>query len=157
MTAYGPGQGPGPAPLNDAALATILRENPFAVLATTRRDGRPQLSTVAQAFDADAGLIRISTTEDRLKVRQLRRDPRAVLHVSTPDHLAFAIVEADAELSAVTSEPGDAVGRELLALQPPFSPEDERAFLEQVVKDRRLVIRLHITRLHGTGLDLKES
>ncbi|WP_019632850.1 TIGR03618 family F420-dependent PPOX class oxidoreductase [Actinomadura atramentaria] len=152
MTEYGAGRGPAAKPLDDAAIERVLRENPFGVLATLRRDGRPSLSTVVQNYDPAERVIRISTTEDRWKVAHLRRDPRTTLHVTAPDALTFVVVEAEAEVSAATAEPGDAVGRELLALQGGLDPAQEKEFLANMVEDRRLVIRLHVKRVHGTTL-----
>ncbi|MGP4029575.1 pyridoxamine 5'-phosphate oxidase family protein [Actinomadura sp. 3N407] len=153
MTEYGPGQGPGPEPITEDGLARLLGEQRFAVLATNKRNGHPHVSTVAYTWDPGERTVRISTTADRAKVRQLRNDPRAALHASGDDHMSFAVAEGTAELSGVTEAPGDATGRELLAMTPGFDdPADERAFFEQMVKDRRLVIRLHVTRLYGTVL-----
>ena len=153
MTEYGPGQGPGPKPIGEDDLARLLGEQQFAVLATTKKNGHPHVSTVVYAWDPDERIVRISTTDGRAKVKQLRRDPRAALHASSADHMSFAVAEGTAELSDVTEKPGDATGRELLAMTPGFDdPADELAFLEQMVKDRRLVIRLHVARLYGTVL-----
>lgn len=153
MTEYGPGQGPGPKPIGEDDLARLLGEQQFAVLATTKKNGHPHVSTVVYAWDPDERIVRISTTDGRAKVKQLRRDPRAALHASSADHMSFAVAEGTAELSDVTEKPGDAAGRELLAMTPGFDdPADELAFLEQMVKDRRLVIRLHVARLYGTVL-----
>src|SRR4051812_15609882 len=55
---------------------SFLRENHRSVLATTRRDGRPQLSPVVHAVD-DQGRVVISSREPAFKVRNLRRDPTA--------------------------------------------------------------------------------
>jgi hypothetical protein len=75
--------------------------------------------------------------------------------VNGPDVWSFAVAEGDAEVSEVTSEPGDAVGQELLALTPGFEdPAQEAAFLRQAVKERRVVIRLRVSRLYGTALDI---
>ncbi|MEU8798888.1 TIGR03618 family F420-dependent PPOX class oxidoreductase [Spirillospora sp. NPDC048819] len=153
MTEYGPGQGPGPKPVTEDELARLLGEQQFAVLATNKKNGHPHVSTVLYAWDPAERIVRISTTAGRAKVKQLRDDPRAALHASSADHMSFAVAEGTAELSDVTEKPGDAAGRELLAMTPGFDdPADERAFLEQMVKDRRLVIRLHVTRLYGTVL-----
>jgi PPOX class probable F420-dependent enzyme len=153
MPEYGPGQGPGPKPISEDDLSRILGDQGFAVLATNKKNGHPHVSTVVYTWDPDERVARISTTEGRAKVKQLRRDPRAALHASSADHLAFAVAEGTAELSDVSGEPGDAAGRELLAMTPGFDdPADERAFLEQMAKDRRLVIRLRVTRLYGTVL-----
>ncbi|MER7788949.1 TIGR03618 family F420-dependent PPOX class oxidoreductase [Streptomyces sp. NPDC097640] len=149
-----PGSGPAPRPLTDEELSRVLREGQFAVLATVKRSGHPHLSTVVYRWSPEERVIRISTTADRLKVRQLRRDPHAALHVG-PDVWSFAVAEGDAEISEVTTVPGDAIGRELLSLTPGFDdPRDEAAFLEQVVADRRVVIRIRVSRLYGTALDI---
>src|SRR5262249_22105695 len=51
-----------------------------AILATRRRDGRPQLSPVSVGVDA-AGRAIVSSRETAYKTRNLRRDPRASLCV----------------------------------------------------------------------------
>ena len=58
----------------------VVRQQPRAVLATLRSDGTPQMSPVLVAVD-DAGNVLVSTRETALKVRNLRRDPRAWLCV----------------------------------------------------------------------------
>jgi len=63
----------------ETALA-FLRAHHHAVLATSRVDGRPQLSPVVANVDAD-GLVAISSRETAIKVKNLRRDPRASLLV----------------------------------------------------------------------------
>ncbi|HYK67958.1 MAG TPA: PPOX class F420-dependent oxidoreductase [Streptosporangiaceae bacterium] len=60
--------------------STFISDNPRAVLATTRADGRPQLSPVVVAVD-DAGRILISTRETAIKAKNLGRDSRASLCV----------------------------------------------------------------------------
>ncbi|TDD80995.1 pyridoxamine 5'-phosphate oxidase family protein, partial [Actinomadura rubrisoli] len=153
MPEYGPGQGPGPKPITEEDLSAILGEQRFAVLATNKKNGHPHVSTVVYSWDPAERVVRVSTTAGRAKVAQLRGDPRAALHASSPDHLAFAVAEGTAELSEISEKPGDAAGLELLAMTPGFAdPADERAFLKQMVKDRRLVIRLRVTRLYGTVL-----
>ena len=54
---------------------TLFGQNHRAVLATRRRDGRPQLSPVVQAVGND-GRILISTRAGAMKVRNITRDPR---------------------------------------------------------------------------------
>jgi len=133
-----------------AALQTLLADRTMGVLVTLKRDGRAQLSNIGYCFDD--GVARISVTADRAKTRNLTRDPRASLHVTTPDFWRWAVAEGTAELSDLTVEPGDAVGRELLALhdavqQQPHPDPDE--FFAAMVKDRRQVVRLRVERLYG--------
>jgi PPOX class probable F420-dependent enzyme len=58
----------------------FLRAHHRAVLATTRSDGRPQLSPVTVGVD-DAGRVLISTRETAIKTKNLARDPQASLCV----------------------------------------------------------------------------
>ena len=57
---------------------SFLTKHPRAVLATTRVDGRPQLSPIVAAVDAD-GRVLVSTRETAIKAKNLARDPRASL------------------------------------------------------------------------------
>lgn len=59
---------------------TFIRENHHAVMATTRTDGRPQLSPVVCAVDDD-GRVVVSTRETAYKARNLARDPHVSLCV----------------------------------------------------------------------------
>lgn len=59
---------------------TFLRGHPHAVLATSRADGRPQMSPIVATVDGD-GNITISSRETAVKVKNLRRDPWASLCV----------------------------------------------------------------------------
>jgi len=58
----------------------FMRAHHRAVLATTRSDGRPQLSPVTVGMD-EVGRILISTRETAIKTKNLARDPRASLCV----------------------------------------------------------------------------
>ncbi|GAA2656143.1 PPOX class F420-dependent oxidoreductase [Streptomyces vastus] len=148
-------QGPAPRPLSDEALSNLLLKQQFGTLATVKRNGRPHLTTMLYSWDSEARIVRFSTTADRIKVKHLRHDPRAALHVQGGDVWSFAVAEGEAEVSEVTAVPGDAVGRELLGMIPEAAkPEDEDVFLEQLVVERRIVIRLKVDRLYGTALDI---
>ncbi|MGV9319276.1 TIGR03618 family F420-dependent PPOX class oxidoreductase [Streptomyces sp. NPDC003660] len=146
---------PAPRTLSDDALSELLGKQRFGTLATVRRDGHPHLTTMAYAWDAESRVARFSSTADRIKVAHLRNDPRAALHVPGGDVWSFAVAEGEAEVSGVTEAPGDAVGRELLGLVPAEArPADETAFFEELVAERRLVVRLRADRLYGTALDI---
>lgn len=149
-------QGPAPRPLSDEALSSLLGEAQFGTLATVKRSGHPHLTTMLYSWEPEARMVRFSTTADRVKVGHLRRNPRAALHVQGGDVWSFAVAEGEAEVSQSTTAPGDAVGRELLEMIPQAArPEDEDAFLEQLVAERRVVIRLKVDRLYGTALDIE--
>ena len=97
----------------EEALALVAGQR-LGVLVTLRRNGRAQTSNVVYAVRDQQVLV--SLTEGRAKTRNLQRDPRATLHVSTPDMSAWAALEGTAELSPVTTTPGDATGRALAEL-----------------------------------------
>jgi PPOX class probable F420-dependent enzyme len=79
------------------ALIAFLRDRHQAVLATTRSDGRPQLSPVTYGVDGE-GRISIATYPQRAKVRNLRRDPRASLCVLSADWDPWVQVDGTAEV-----------------------------------------------------------
>jgi PPOX class probable F420-dependent enzyme len=146
---------PGPRTLSDDALSRLLGAHQFGTLATNKSSGHPHLTTMLYAWDPAERVIRLSTTAERIKVRRLRNDPRAALHVSSADHWSFAVAEGEAEVSEPTATPGDPVGRELLAMLPPAArPADAGPFLAQQVAEHRVVIRLRVNRLYGTALDI---
>lgn len=83
------------------AAQEFLRTNHRAVLATTRADGRAQLSPVTAAVD-DAGRVIISTRETAIKVKHLRRDPHAALAVLNDGFFGdWVQVEGTAEIVAL--------------------------------------------------------
>ena len=66
--------------MDSAAAESFLADHHQGVLITLRSDGRPQSSNIAFGY-AD-GVARISVTDGRAKTANLRRDGRAVLHLS---------------------------------------------------------------------------
>jgi len=135
----------------DDALVRLLEERNRGVLATIRRDGRPQLSNVNYVYDDEVQIIRVSITDDRAKARNLRRDPRAAFHVTTDDGWAYVVADASAELTPVAQDPHDATVEELIelfrAVQGEHSDWDD--YRAAMVRDRRLVLRLHVDRVYG--------
>lgn len=123
------------------------------MLVTLRADGSPQTSNVV--FALLDGLLKVSVTEERAKTRNLRRDPRAVLHVPGDTFWQYASVTVTAELSAVSGRPGDEVGQELLAVYEAASGSphpDPQEFFQAMVADRRLVLRLTPVSAVGQGV-----
>ncbi|MFD1657592.1 PPOX class F420-dependent oxidoreductase [Streptomyces caeni] len=137
------------------ALLALLSDGHGGVLVTLRRDGRPQLSNVSHAYDPDERIIRVSVTDDRAKTRNLRRDPRASYHVTSPDRRAYTVVEGTAELSPVAQDPYDDTVEELIRLYRRILGEhpDWEGYRAAMVRDRRLVLRLHVERAYGIPRD----
>jgi PPOX class probable F420-dependent enzyme len=64
-------------------LLDFVRTRHRGLLATTRADGRPQLSPVACGLDG--GAIVVSTYPDRAKARNARRDDRTSICILSPE------------------------------------------------------------------------
>ncbi len=126
-----------------------------AVLVTLRRDGTPQTSNISFGFDADRETFSISVTDDRAKTRNLRRDPRGVLHVLGDSFWGYASIAVRATPGEVTTEPGDASGQALLRLYEQISGgphPDPEEFYGAMVTDHRLVLELQPVSYTGSGL-----
>ena len=81
-----------------AELLEFARPRHRMLLATTRRDGRPQISPVSGGVDLQ-GRIVISTYPARAKTRNVERDPRvSVLVVSDDWNGPWVQVDGDAEV-----------------------------------------------------------
>jgi PPOX class probable F420-dependent enzyme len=115
------------------------------VLATVKRDGRPQLSNVSYTLDED-GRIKISVTRDRAKTRNLVRDARASLLVLGDDWHQYVVVEARAEV-----EDGPNTLAELRRVYQRIRGEPHPSweeFDQAMVRDGRVVLALTIERLY---------
>jgi PPOX class probable F420-dependent enzyme len=133
----------------DAAL-DFVRAHHQGVLATIRGNGRPQLSNITYATD-DRGIVRISVTDSRIKTANARRNPLVSLHVTQPDFWAYVVIEGEAELTAPSTEPGDATGVELADYYRAVRGEHEDwdDYYRAMVADHRLVLRIHPSRAYG--------
>jgi len=135
----------------EPALVDLLGGHDRGVLVTLKHDGRPQLSNVNYAWDTNARTIRVSVTDGRAKVANLRRDPRASFHVTTSDGWSYVVAEGDARLGPVAAEPDDAVVDDLVDLFRALQGEhpDWDDYRTAMVRDRRLVLRLPVDRVYG--------
>ena len=133
----------------DEAFAFVSQRNQ-GVLVTLRQDGRPQLSNILY-LPGDDYSVRVSVTDTRAKTRNLRRDPRAALHVSRQDFFAYVVVEGEASLSPVASGVHDPVVDELVEMYGLMQGEhpDWDEYRRAMVADRRLVARLRATSAYG--------
>jgi PPOX class probable F420-dependent enzyme len=136
-------------------LLDLIAANSQGILGAVTRAGYPHMTNVLYVWDPARRIARVSTTADRVKGRALRRDPHAALHVSGSHFWSFAVAEGDAELSDVATTPADEACRDLLEVHSAFYAkiDDEPAFFAQMIKARRLVVRLHVRRVYGVMLD----
>jgi PPOX class probable F420-dependent enzyme len=137
--------------MTDDALHALLADRPHGVLVTLKRDGRPQLSNVSHLYDPAARLLRVSITADRAKTKNMIRDPRASYHVTTDDFWHYAVADGQAELTPVAQDPHDATVEELIEVYRAIGGEhpDWDDYRTAMVRDQRLVLRLHVTHIYG--------
>jgi PPOX class probable F420-dependent enzyme len=122
---------------------SFLSENPRAVLATTRSDGRPQMSPIVAAVD-DAGRVLISTRDTAIKTKNLARDPRASLCVLNDRFFGeWVQLEGTAELIHLPEAMPllEDYYRRISGEHPDWA--DYRAAMQ---RDRRLIVRVTIER-----------
>jgi PPOX class probable F420-dependent enzyme len=139
-------------PAVDPALLALARGRNLGTLAAVKKDGRPQLSMVNFALDAEGRTTRVSVVDGRAKVANLRRDPRASLLVTSGDGWSYAVLEGDAEFSPVASATDDATVEELVELYRTIRGEDHPDwddYRQAMVRDHRLILRIHVTRAYG--------
>jgi PPOX class probable F420-dependent enzyme len=133
-----------------AAALDFIRDQRQGILITLKSDGRPQSSNIAYSL-GDDGIIRISITDSRAKTANMRRDPRVSLHVNRSDFYAYAVIEADAELTPVSTTVDDATVDELVEYYRSVAGEhpDWDEYRRAMVDDGRLLLKLTPARAYG--------
>ena len=129
--------------MDTGRAADFLRAHHRAVLATSRSDGRPQLSPVTCTVD-DENRVLVSTRETALKTRNLRRRPQASLCVFTDNFFGeWVQVEGDVEIIPLPDAMDLLVEyyRSISGEHPDW--DDYRAAM---VRDQRVIVRITITR-----------
>ncbi len=126
-----------------ASATSFLSVNPRAVLATTRSDGRPQLSPIVVAVD-DEGRLLISTRETAIKAKNLARDPRAaVCGLNDSFYGEWVQAEGTAELIHLPAAMPllEDYYRRISGEHPDWSE-----YQEAMRRDKRLIIRITVDR-----------
>ena len=136
----------------DPSLIALTSARNIGALATIKRDGRPQLSTVNFTLDPATKLARISVVEGGAKVHNLRRDPRGSIFVASPDGWTYAVLEGTVELSALALAIDDETVQELVDVFRAIRGEDHPDwddYRAAMVAERRLVARLRVENVYG--------
>jgi PPOX class probable F420-dependent enzyme len=123
----------------------FLKVRHDGILATIKRDGRPQLSNILYLMDDD-GRVKISVTQTRAKTHNLRRDPRASLHVQGRDRYEYLVAEGTAQLieGAGLVEALRHYYRKVRGEHPDWSEYDAAMLTEQ-----RLLLSISVERAYG--------
>jgi PPOX class probable F420-dependent enzyme len=127
----------------DEARAFIARHHQ-AVLATIKRNGRPQLSNMSYTLDDD-GRIKLSTSTTRAKIHNLRRDPRATLSIQGDDWHQYLVVEGTAEVQEENPIPD--LRRIYVQIRGAEHPNWDE-FDEAMRRQKRVVLAISIERMY---------
>jgi PPOX class probable F420-dependent enzyme len=121
------------------AVRTLIDGKNFATVATLDADGGPQTSVVWVGLD-DGDLV-FSATEDRRKVRNLRRDPRISVSITDAGN-PYRHTQLRGTVT-ITPDPGKTLPKTLshkyLAQDPPPEGDDVQ----------RVVVRLKTDKIAG--------
>jgi PPOX class probable F420-dependent enzyme len=141
----------------DSKLIGLAAGRSIGALATLKRDGRPHLSAVNFTLSPATAIARISVSDDRVIVNNMRRDPRVSIFVASVDGWTYAVLEGTVELSPVALAPDDDTVEELVDVFRAIRGEDQPDwddFRLAMVAERRLVVRLRVETAYGlTGPD----
>ena len=129
--------------MNREQALDFVRANHRGVLATLKRDGRPQLSNVS--YMLDDGEVKISVTRDRAKTRNARRDPRVSMSVVGDDWYQYIVVEGTGRI--VDDDPVPLLRHVYRGVAGKEHP-DWQEFDEAMVRDGRVVLVIAIDRLY---------
>jgi len=123
----------------------FIKERHDGLLVTIKRDGRPQLSNILFFLDQD-DRIKISVTQTRVKTKNLRRDPRASLHVQGRDRYEYLVMEGTAEFVEGEGLPAKLrhYYRSVRGEHPDWAEYDAA-----MIAEKRLLLSISIDRAYG--------
>ena len=119
----------------------FIRKNHRAVLATYRADGSPQMSPVVADVDPE-GMVVVSSRETAMKVKNLRRDPRASL-IALSDGWWGPWVQVDGR-AAIVSLPEAMEGLVEYYRRVAGEHDDWDEYRQAMVDERRVIVRVPI-------------
>ena len=132
------------------AQRDFLTQHHNGALTTFRRSGAAQMSVVTCGIYGDG--VAFTTTADRAKLRNLRRNPRCTILVGSDDWRNFVVVEGAARLVGVATADADeyretlrAVYRTAAGREHPNWPEYDQAMRD----DRRYAVIITPAHIYG--------
>lgn len=131
----------------------FVRTHRNGILITQKSDGRPQSSNIAYLVRQEDGVekIVISLTNGRAKTANARRTPQVSLHVNRDDFWAYAVIEADVDLTPAAAAVDDNTVNELVDYYRALAGEhsDWAEYRAAMVEEGRLLMKLTPTHAYG--------
>lgn len=135
-------------------IEQFIHDNPQGVLTSFRRSGMPQLSIVT-VYPRDGG-VGISITENRIKFKNLLRDPRCSLLISHADWWSgFLVFEGKAELTHSGNTDPEALQmarRHIFSATTKRRSADWEEYDRIADADKRVAMVLQPDHVYGTAL-----
>ena len=137
--------------MTDEALK-FVSENNKGVVTTFRKDGAAQMSIVVCTPLGDG--VAFTTTEDRAKLINLRRDPRCSILVSKDDWWGFIVFEGHAEIIDQANTSRDEFLAACRQVYRQISGEHDNwpEYDQSMINDRRVVVAVVPERTYGTAI-----
>lgn len=134
------------------SIRDFISNNDKAVISTFRRSGAAQLSIVSVGPYDDGAAF--TTTEDRAKLLNLRRDPRCSLLVSQDSWWGFVVLEGTARILAADNTDPEELRQAFRDVYRSISGEhaDWDEYDRAMVEDRRAVIIVVPDQIYGTAV-----
>ena len=133
-------------------IRDFISSNDKAVLSTFRRNGAAQLSIVVVGAYGEGAAF--TTTEDRAKLLNLRRDRRCSLLVSQDGWWGFVVLEGTARIMAADNTDAEELRQAFRDVYRSISGEhpDWDEYDRAMVEDRRAVVVVVPERIYGTAV-----
>ena len=134
------------------AVHSFASRNHMAVLTTFRKSGAAQMSVITVGPYRNG--VAFTTTEDRAKLANLRRDPRCTLLVSRPDWWGYVVLEGSARILSAGNTEADELR---IALQEVYRAASGKEhphwdeYDEAMREERRSVVIVVPDHIYGTA------
>ena len=135
------------------SVKKFVSENHRAVLTTFRRNGAAQMSIVTTGAYSDGAAF--TTTEDRAKLANLKRDPRCSLLVSHESWWGYVVLEGRARVMAPDNTDAEELRQALRDVYRAASGEEHPDWDEYdraMVDDRRAAVVVVPEHVYGTAV-----
>jgi PPOX class probable F420-dependent enzyme len=86
------------------AFSDLLEPPLFAHFATVAADGSPRVNVMWFLWDADAGVLKLTHTNQRHNFRNLQKNPRVALSIADPDD-QYRFLQVRGVLEKVEDDP----------------------------------------------------
>ena len=124
--------------MTDVELRGYLSQPLIADIATTKKDGSPQITPVW--YDFDGTYMYVSTTSDRAKARNIKRDNRIVISVRDKNAEKVVLFSGTA---SILDDRDHALVRRIAAR---YTPPDQLDSFLSGLEANRVILRMKPTR-----------